>query len=95
MYIGEYTVKTQHERLSKCGKLHSYYRNKTIVKFRCDNCDNDFERPRGNMDPKRLNNNYFHVCENCDSKRFGQKRGVTKKKVWNMSVNSNIPISKL
>lgn len=47
------------------------------------------------MDPKRLNNNYFHVCENCDAKRFAQKKGVERKQVWNLHASSNIPISKL
>jgi|TARA_B100001094_G_scaffold39676_1_gene34223 hypothetical protein len=47
------------------------------------------------MDPKRLNNNYFHVCSNCDSKSFAQKKGVEKKQVWNMSASSSTPIGKL
>jgi hypothetical protein len=47
------------------------------------------------MDPKRLSNNYFHVCENCDAKRFAQKKGVDKKKVWSMSASSGISISKI
>jgi hypothetical protein len=47
------------------------------------------------MDPKRLSNNYFHVCENCDAKRFAQQRGVNAKQVWKMSASSNIPIGKI
>ena len=47
------------------------------------------------MDPKRLSNNYFHVCKNCDSKKFAQKKGVEQKQKWNMSASSNLPISKL
>jgi hypothetical protein len=47
------------------------------------------------MDPNRLNNNYFHVCKSCDSKKFAQKKGVEKKQVWNLSVNSDLDISKL
>ena len=50
---------------------------------------------RGKMDYKRLNNNYFHVCAECDSKRFAQKKGVERKQVWNMSASSDIPIGKL
>ena len=75
--------------------MHTYYRNSTICVFRCDNCDTEFERPRGSIDPKRLSNNYFHVCENCDSKRFAQKKGVERKKVWNMNASSDTPIGKL
>ena len=95
MYIKEYLIDTWHMRRSKHGKQHNYCRKKTMVVLRCDACDAEFTRPRGSMDPKRLNNNYFHVCENCDAKRFAQQRGVNAKKVWTMSASSNIPISKL
>lgn len=47
------------------------------------------------MDPTRLSNNYFHVCKNCDSKRFAQKKGVDKKKVWDIPVSSLDDISRL
>ena len=95
MFIGEFKEKTRHVRTSKLGEEHAYYREKTFVKLRCDNCDTDFVRSRGSMDPKRLNNNYFHVCENCDAKTFAQKRGVERRKVWNLTASSDIPINKL
>ena len=95
MFIREYTLKKIHERPSKTGKVHTYYRDVTMVVMRCDNCNAEFERSRGSMDPKRISNNYFHVCANCDSKKFAQKKGVERKQVWNMSASSNIPISKL
>jgi len=95
MFIREYTLKKMYERLSKLGKLHKYYRDVTMVVLRCDNCDSEFERSRGSMDPKRLNNNYFHVCNQCDAKKFAQKKGVERKQVWNMSASSDLPISKL
>ena len=95
MFIREYTIKKRHVRPSKNGNLHSYYRNTSIIVLRCDNCDVEFERARGSMDPKRLNNNYFHVCSNCDAKTFAQKKGVERKQVWNMSASSDLPIGKL
>lgn len=95
MYIKQYLIDTWHMRQSKLGKQHTYCRKKTMVILRCDNCDTEFSRPRGSMDPKRLSNNYFHVCENCDAKTFAQKRGVDRRKVWSLSASSNIPISKL
>jgi len=95
MFIKEYTLKKMYERLSKLGIKHTYYRNVTIVILRCDNCNAEFERSRGSMDPKRLNNNYFHVCSNCDAKRFAQKRGVERKRVWDLSASSDLPIGKL
>jgi len=95
MFIKEYTISKQYERLSKLGNIHKYWRTTTICCFKCDNCNSDFKRPRGSMDPKRLNNNYFHVCKNCDAKVFAQKKGVERKQVWNMSASSDLPISKL
>ena len=95
MFIKEYSVQKQYTRKSKLGVSHVYYRNTTMVVLRCDSCGIDFERPRGSMDPKRLSNNYFHVCENCDAKRFAQKKGVERKQVWNLHASSNIPINKL
>ena len=95
MLIKEYTITKRHERLSKLGVPHEYWRTSTIFVFRCDNCDKEFERPRGKMDPKRLSNSYFHVCESCDSKRFAQKKGVERKKIWNLPASSDIPIGKI
>jgi hypothetical protein len=95
MFIREYTLKKMYERASKLGKLHKYYRDVTMVVLRCDCCNIEFERPRGSMDPKRISNNYFHVCENCDAKSFAQKMGITRKKIWDMPASSNLDISKL
>ena len=95
MFVSEYKKKKFYQRKSKNGKEHSYIRESTVCVFRCDSCDVEFERARGSMDPKRLNNNYFHVCSNCDAKVFAQKKGVEKKQVWNMSASSSTPISKL
>jgi hypothetical protein len=95
MYIREYKQQTRHKRISKCGKMHEYTRHCTYVQLRCDNCDTEFIRSRGSMDPARLSNNYFHVCKNCNSKKFAQKKGIEKKQIWNISASSNLSISKL
>ncbi len=95
MFIKEFIEKTRYERVSKHGKKHTYYRNKTVVLLRCDNCDKIFNRLRGAMDPNRINNNVFHVCDTCDSKKFAQKMGITRKKIWDMPASSNLDISKL
>jgi hypothetical protein len=47
------------------------------------------------MDPKRVSNNYFHICPNCDAKRFAQRKGVEKRKIWDMPASSMMPIGKL
>ena len=95
MFIKEYTKKTTHVRKSKLGAEHTYNRMQTVAVFKCDNCDTPFIRLRGSMDPKRLSNNYFHVCNDCDAKVFAQRKGVEKKKMWDMNASSDIPISKL
>jgi len=95
MFIKEYLEKTRHIRKSKNGQNHTYWRNKTYVELRCDNCDMIFSRPRGSMDPNRINNNFFHVCKNCNAKKFAQKMGITRKKIWDMPASSDLDISKL
>ena len=47
------------------------------------------------MDPKRLTNSVYHVCGNCDAKRFAQSKGVEARKVWDMPVSSLKPIGQL
>ena len=95
MFIREYTLNKRYERSSKLGTMHCYYRDLSMVILRCDNCNDEFERSRGSMDPKRISNNYFHVCGNCDSKTFAQKKGVEKKQIWNIPASSDLDISKL
>jgi len=95
MFIREYTLNKRYERSSKLGTMHYYYRDLSMVILRCDNCNDEFERSRGSMDPKRISNNYFHVCGNCDSKTFAQKKGVEKKQIWNIPASSDLDISKL
>ena len=95
MFLKEYTLKKLYERPSKLGRVHNYYRDVTMVVLRCDSCNNTFERSRGSMDPKRISNNYFHVCTECDSKKFAQKKGVDKKQIWNIPVSSDLDISKI
>jgi hypothetical protein len=95
MFIKEFTEQTRHVRKSKLNKEHSYVREKTFCVFRCDSCNSEFVRARGNMNPKRISNNYFHVCDNCDAKRFAQKTGITRKQIWDMPASSGLDISKL
>jgi hypothetical protein len=95
MFIRIDTIKTQHVRKSKLGIEHTYSRDSSIVVLRCDNCTTIFNRPKGNMDPKRLNNRYFHVCSNCDSKRFAQYKGIEKKQVWDLPASSLKPVGRL
>ena len=94
MFLGTKKVNTEHTRKSKLGNSHVYKRVKTVVELRCDNCDSVFTRDLKKMNSSRLNNNYFHVCNDCDSKRFAQRKGVEQKKVWDMPADTNLPISK-
>jgi len=95
MYLGTEFQQTQHVRTSKRGTHHTYMRKKTVLIFRCDCCQGIFKRDKGNMDPKRLNNNFYHVCSNCDAKKFAQSKGVEARKVWDMPVSSLKTIDQL
>lgn len=95
MFIEQKTIKTNHTRTSKTGLVHYFYRNLTIVVLRCDSCQNQFHRPLGKMNKKRLSNQYYHVCQSCDSKRFAQAKGVERRRIWNLPADSDIDISKI
>lgn len=95
MILGTEYVITSHQRPSKYGHLHSYDRKKTVIIIRCDCCKEIFQRDRGSMNPKRLNNNFYHVCANCDAKRFAQEKGVERRHIWDMPVSSLKKISQL
>jgi len=85
---------TKHTRTSKLGIEHDYTRAKTVAVFKCDNCGSIFERDIGKMDHRRLNNRYFHVCSTCNPKQFAQKKGVERRTIWEISVDSDIDISR-
>lgn len=95
MYLKEETVVTSYTRTSKLGVEHKYVRNKTVVIFRCDNCSELFQRDRGKMSPKRLSNNYFHCCPQCDPKIFAQKKGAERRTIWDKPASSLDDISRL
>lgn len=88
MYLGQEYEQHSHYRTSKYGTVHTYLRKKTVLLFQCDSCKGYFKRDKGNMDSKRLNNNYYHVCGNCDAKKFAQSKGVESRRVWDMPVSS-------
>lgn len=86
--------RSAYQRVSKLGKTHEYYRYKTVALFHCDNCGEQFSRDVKKVDRKRLSNNYFHCCSNCDAKRFAQRKGVEQKKIWDMPASLDWPINK-
>jgi hypothetical protein len=94
MFLKTKIQQNQYTRCSKLGEEHTYYRNKTVAMFRCDNCDQEFIRDLKHIDRKRLSNNYFHCCSKCDSKRFAQRKGVEQKKIWDMPASTDLPVSK-
>ena len=94
MFIKKIKHRTTYTRPSKTGVLHEYYRDKTVAVFRCDECDQEFSRDLKHIDSKRLNDHYFHVCGNCDAKRFAQRKGVERKKIWDMPASSTLPVNK-
>ncbi len=94
MFLDTKIVIQKYKRKSKCGKEHEYSRRHTVAMFRCDNCNAEFERTLKQIDSKRLSNNYFHCCSNCDIKRFAQRKGVEQKNIWNMKAGSLLPVGK-
>lgn len=94
MIIETKKISVKHVRVSKLGVEHSYSRSKTVVVIRCDNCGLEFDRDLGKMDHRRLDNSYFHVCPNCDPKRFAQSKGAERRSLWNSTVDKDIDISR-
>ena len=94
MFIKKYKQRTTYTRRSKTGVLHEYHRDKTVAVFRCDECDQEFNRDLKHIDSKRLSDHYFHVCSNCDPKRFAQRKGIERKKIWDMPASSTLPVNK-
>jgi hypothetical protein len=92
MFLKTETQENQYLRRSKCGKDHTFFRKKTVAVLRCDNCDNLFQRDLKHMDRKRLSNNYFHCCADCDPKKFAQRKGVEQKKIWDMPASTELPV---
>ena len=94
MFLKKETRIIEYVRTSKLGVEHTYKRSKTVALFRCDNCDSNFERDLKHMDHRRLSNNYFHVCSNCDAKRFAKRKAVERKAIWDMPASSTLPVGK-
>ncbi len=94
MYINSAIEEYNYVRVSKLGIEHTYTRKRTVLIFACDNCGVEFRRLKGSMDPKRISNNYFHCCSDCDSKKFAQRKGVERKKIWDMPASSTLPINR-
>jgi hypothetical protein len=94
MFLKTMTEIFEYQRPSKLGVVHSYSRKKTVAVFRCDSCDVIFDRELKKIQKKRLSNNYFHCCSNCDAKRFAQRKGIERKKIWDMPASTELPVGK-
>jgi hypothetical protein len=94
MFLKIKTQISEYVRISKTGLKHTYKRSKTIAIFRCDECDTIIERDLKHVNKKRLSNNYFHCCSECDPKRFAQRKGVEQKKIWDMPASTTLPVGK-
>jgi DNA-directed RNA polymerase subunit RPC12/RpoP len=95
MFLETKKITLEYSRPSKLGHSHSYTRTKTVAIFKCDNCSSVFDRDLGNMDRKRLSNDYYHVCSKCDPKRFAQNKGAERRRLWNLPVDSDLNIGKI
>jgi hypothetical protein len=95
MFIGIKKATQVYTRDSKLGGRHTYTRKKSVVILKCDACETEFERDLARINKKRLNNDYYHVCSQCDVKRFAQEKGVERRRIWNMPIDSDIEIDRL
>ena len=77
-----------YKRESKLGVPHTFRRRFVIYVFQCDSCGTTFMRPKSKVDPMRASNDYKHVCNLCDSKKFAQSVGVEMRKVYQLDASS-------
>ena len=84
------TLKTMklYKRESKLGVMPNYRRRNMIYVFKGDACSEVFMRPKSKVDPNRASNDYKHVCNNCDSKKFAQSVGVKMRHVYKLDASS-------
>lgn len=94
MFLTTEVVENQYTRRSKTGREHVYKRNKVLAVFQCDNCDETFRRDLKHIDRKRLSNRYFHCCSGCDAKRFGQRKAIERRKIWDLPASSTLPVGR-
>ncbi len=94
MFVKSIITESEYTRISKLGQAHTYKRKKTLAIFLCDNCGKEFNRDLKHVDRKRLSDNYFHCCADCDTKRFAQRKGVQRKKIGDMPASLDLPVSK-
>lgn len=95
MYIETKKIRVEYTRTSKLKNAHPYSRTQTWLVLQCDNCESLFERLLSSMDSKRKSNRYYHVCSNCDAKRFAQKKGVDRRKLWDLPVDSETELGRI
>ena len=95
MFIETKKIKTQYTKVSKLKNAHSYSRTKTVAVLQCDCCQSLFERDQGSMDYRRISTEYVHVCANCNPKQFAQKKGVERRQLWKLPVDSDVDITKI
>lgn len=92
MLIEVRQIQVEYTRTSKNKKTHTYFRARNVALLQCDACSKQFERRVSQMDPRRLNSKYSHVCADCNPKQFAQKKGVEGRKFWNTTVDLDIDI---
>lgn len=95
MFIETKKIKTEYTKVSKLKNAHSYSRIKTVAILQCDSCQSLFERDQGSMDHRRISDQFYHVCTTCNPKQFAQKKGVERRQLWKLHVDSDVDITKI
>ena len=89
MFVETKKITVKYTRESSLKKAHTYSRTKTVAVLQCDSCKSLFEREQGKMDYRRISNQYYHVCPECNPKQFAQSKSVEQRQLWNLSVDSD------
>lgn len=65
MYIRTEIEKRKMEENHRWGQKVWRTRKRTVYHLKCDECECEFTRLKGEMSESRLSNDYLHFCENC------------------------------
>lgn len=69
MYLYDKIVEATYTKIDGWGKKVNYTRKKTLYYFQCNNCKEEFSRPKNG----KLRNSDIHFCQKCPHYALAQK----------------------
>lgn len=85
MLIGTAKEKSHYWRRVDGKEKHIVQTERTIYHLQCDNCGVEFYRYAKTFNK----NSESHVCNNCDQKRFAQKKSATWRQLNKLDASSS------